>query len=382
MTDQTRETDPRELDAAPTSTPDASARDVASSRSQPVGSIRPAPWGQRSYVTVALVLVALLLFQQHGIRLGVPGALGNVGKLSGLVTFNHWLFLAAVVTTFWMVFGVSGRFAFSTASFVGLGAYGSHYLTRDSELPVVVGVLGATAVGTVLALLFVLLLRRAQHFYFAVATLGLAQVLLLVFAQSEWLTGRSSGEISGARDLVFGEWVVDSRFRSMLVLLGFLGAVLLLGVLLRRSPVERIAIACRDNPVVASSLGYDPRRPGAVLFTVGSGLATMAGGLFIHTRAIGNTDSFGLELGIGIFVALILGGMHSLWGGLIGAGVYVYAPLYLERWEKWTQVLWGAVLVMVMILFPEGLVGLATRARTLAQRLVPTRAGRVGRGAR
>jgi branched-chain amino acid transport system permease protein len=328
---------------------------------------RPAPWSDRSYLAVGLVLVGLALYQQHAGRLGVPGAFGKADRLSGLVTFNEFLLLAAVVTAFWMVFGVAGRFAFSTASFVGLGAYGSHYLTRESLLPVVSGALLATAFGTVLALGFALLVRRAQHFYFAVATLGLAEVLLLVFGRWERLTGRSSGEISGAEDLSFAGWAVDSRFRSMLVLLAFLGLVLVLGALIRRSPVERIAVAARDNPAVAASLGHDPRRPGIVLFTLGSGLATMAGALFVHTRGLANTDSFGIELGIGIFVALILGGLHSLWGGLVGAWFYVYVPLYLERWEEWTGVLWGAVLVAVMMVFPEGLVGLAGRARGLVR---------------
>src|SRR5688572_1086749 len=164
----------------------------------PPAPARPAPWSDRSYLAVGLVLVGLALYQQHGDRLPVPGAFGKAGKLSGLVTFNQFLLLAAVVTAFWMVFGVAGRFAFSTASFVGLGAYGSHYMTRESLLPVVAGALLATAFGVGLALAFALLLRRAQHFYFAVATLGLAQVLLLVFGRWERLTGRSSGEISGA----------------------------------------------------------------------------------------------------------------------------------------------------------------------------------------
>lgn len=336
--------------------------------STPPGSERPAVWGERSYLVVGLVLVALALYVTNGDRLPVPGAFGEVGKPSGLVTYNEWLFLAAVVTSFWFVFGVAGRFAFSTASFVGLGAYCSHYLTRGTDAPTLLGVAGAAGIAFVLALAFALLLRRAHHFYFAVATLGLAEVLLLVFRRFERLTGRSSGELLGVRDLSIGGWAVDSRFRSSLVLLGFLGTVLLLAVLIRRSPLERIAVACRDNPVVASSLGYDPNRAGVVLFTAGSVLAAVAGSLFVHTRGLGTPDTFGLELGIGIFVALILGGLRSMWGALVGSWFYVYTPLYLERWERWTQVLWGAVLVVVMIAFPDGLVGVAGRLRGLRRR--------------
>lgn len=327
--------------------------------------LRPAPWGDRSYVAVGAVLVAVGLYLAQGHHLPVPGAFGEVDKLSGLVHFNEWLLLAAVVTSFWFVFGIAGRFAFCTASFVGLGAYVSHYATRGTEAPVLVGLLASTAVALVLALAFALLVRRAHHFYFAVATLGLAEVLLLVFRRWERLTGRSSGELSGVRDLSFAGWAVDSRFRAALVLLVFLGAVLVLAVLVRRSPLERIAVAARDNPTVAATLAHDAERPGIVLFTLGSVLAAVAGSLFVHTRGLGTPETFGLELGIGIFVALILGGLRSMWGGLVGAWFYVYVPLYLERWERWTQVLWGAVLVLVMIAFPDGLVGVAARLRGL-----------------
>ena len=330
--------------------------------------LRPPAYGDRSYVAVGAVLVALGLYLTQGHHLPVPGTFGEVDKPAGLVNFNEWVFLAAVVTTFWMVFGVAGRFAFSTASFVGLGAYVSHYATRGSEAPVLVGVLAAVGVALVLALLFAVLLRKAHHFYFAVATLGLAEVLLLVFRRWDRLTGRSSGELTGVRDLSLFGWAVDSRFRSSLVLIAFLGVVLVLAVLIRRSPVERIAVAARDNQVVVATLGHDADQLGIVLFTVGSTLAAVAGALFVHTRGLGTPDTFGLELGIGIFVALILGGLRSMWGALVGSWFYVYVPLYLERWERWTQVLWGAALVVVVLTFPEGLVGLAAKVRGLAGR--------------
>lgn len=331
-------------------------------------AVRPPAWADRSYVAVAMVLVALALFLTQGHRLPVPGAFGEVDKPAGLVNHNEWLFLAAVVTTFWFVFGVAGRFAFSTASFVGLGAYVSHYATRGTDAPVVVGLAAAAGVAFVIAFAFAVLLRRAHHFYFAVATLGLAEVLLLVFRRWERLSGRSSGEITGVRDLSLMGWAVDSRFRSSLVLLAFLGLVLVLAALIRRSPVERLAVAARDKPAVAEAYGHDVERIGIVLFTVGSVLAAVAGSLFVHTRGLGTPDTFGLELGIGIFVALILGGLRSMWGGLVGSWFYVYVPLYLERWERWTQILWGAALVLVMITFPDGLVGVGARLRSLVRR--------------
>ena len=327
--------------------------------------IRPPAWSGRPHLAIGLVVAGIALFFRYGHVLGVPGVFGEVDKRSGQAIFNEWILLASVVTAFYFVFGIAGRFAFSTASFMGLGAYLSHYATRGSDVNAFAGVAVAAAVGAVVALLFALLLRRAQHFYFAVATLGLAEVILLVLRRYDRFTGRSSGEISGVRELSLFGWTIDDRTRDFWLLLAFLAVVLVVAALIRRSPVERVAVAARDNPRVAETVGIDSTRPGIVLFTLGSALAAVAGALFVHTRGISTPDTFGIELGIGIFVALILGGLHSMWGGLIGAWFYVYVPLYLERWEEWTQVIWGAVLVGVMIGFPDGLAGLFGRLASL-----------------
>jgi branched-chain amino acid transport system permease protein len=326
---------------------------------------RPPAWHQRQYLTIALVLVAVALYFNYGEHLPVPGAFGDVGKLSGQAVFNQWIWTAAIVTSFYFVFGVAGRFAFSTAAFVGLGAYVSHAVTRESDLSWAVGFLVAVVVASLLAFAFAALLRNAQHFYFAVATLGLSEVLIIVFRQWTPLTGRSSGEIVSAQRMSIFGWEVLARDRQFWVLLALLALVLFLGALMARSPVVRNAIAARDNARVVDTLGADSRWPGVVLFTLGSALAAAAGSIFVHTRGIGTPETFGIELGIGVFVALILGGLHSLWGGLIGAWFYIYVPLYLRRWESWTQVIWGGTLVFVMIVFPDGLVGLFTRLKSL-----------------
>jgi branched-chain amino acid transport system permease protein len=359
----------------PPSTPRASelaAPPVAAPARPTTAAARPPAWSERQYLTIALVLLAVAAYFQFGKGLPVPGTFGEVDKLSGQVVFNEWIHLAAIVTGFYLVFGLAGRFAFSTASFVGLGAYVSHYVTRTSGLSWFVGLAAGMAVAAAVGFGFAVLLRRAQHFYFAVATLGLAEIILLVLRRWERLTGRSSGEISGTRDMTIFGIEIDTRFRHFWILLALLGSVLLLTALILRSPLAREAIAARDKPVVATTLGVNVAWIGIVIFTLGCVISAAAGSVFVHTRGIGTPDTFGLELGIGVFVALILGGLRSMWGPLIGSWFYVYAPLYLERWEEWTQVIWGGVLVVVMIAFPDGLVGLWSRAVRLVRRRAKT----------
>lgn len=328
-------------------------------------ALRPPVYGERTFLTIALVILAMGLYFRYGHHLPVPGVFGEVDRRSAQVVYNEWTFLAAIVTGFYFVFGIAGRFAFSTAAFVGLGAYVSHYVTRTSDLNWAVGLLAACTIALVVGFVFSLALRRSEHFYFAVATLGLGEVLLLIFRRSERLTGRSSAEISGVADLEILGWVADTRERHFYVMLAFLALVLIIGALIARSPTQREAIAARDNRIVADVTGLDSGRVGVAMFTLGCVVSAAGGSLFVHTRQLGTPETFGLELSIGIFVALILGGLHSLWGGLIGAWFYVYVPEYLEALEEWTQVIWGAALIVVMVLFPDGLVGLAHRTRAL-----------------
>lgn len=347
--------------AADPQTPDLGGKDV-----------RPASYDARQFLTIAIVLGLLAAYFNWGEHLPVPGAFGSVDKRSGQVTFNSWMYLATITTGFYLVFGIAGRFAFSTASFVALGAYVSHYSTSSGN-NWFVGFVAATLLAAVLGLAFATLVRNAHHFYFAVATLGLAEILLLVFTRWQRLVGRPGGEIQNVQDVsVFG-YEFDSRYRHFYLWLALLAIVLVVTALIERSPLRRQAIAARDNPTVSETVGVDTHWPGIVLFTLGCVIAAAAGSVFVHTRGLGTPDSWGLNLGIGIFVILILGGLHSMFGALIGAWFYIYMPDYLERWEEWTQVIWGLVLVGVMVLVPDGLVGLWRHLRRGGERLAERR---------
>lgn len=333
--------------------------------SERVGSDAPAKasppvYDRRQFLVIVVVLAAITAYFNWGHYLPVPGAFGEVDKRSAQVTFNEWMWLSVVVTGFYLVFGVAGRFAFSTASFVGLGAYASHYATSSGN-NWLVGLAVALVAAAVLGFVFAFLVRNAHHFYFAVATLGLAELLLLVFRRWDVLTGRPGGEIRGVQDAAVFGFDFDSRYRHFYLWLVLLAAVLVVTALIERSPLRRHAIASRDKSTVSETLGIDVHWPGIVLFTLGCVIASAAGSVFVHTRGLGTTETFGLELGIGIFVALILGGLNSMFGAIIGAWFYIYVPTYIERWEEWTQVIWGLGLITVMVLFPDGLVGLWRR---------------------
>ena len=94
--------------------------------------------------------------------------------------------------------------------------------------------------------------------------------------------------------------------------------------------MQREVIAGRDQPLVAATLGVPVLRHRIMMFVLGSAIAAAAGAIFVHARASPTPDSFGITLGLGIFVMLILGGLDSRWGPVVGAAFYVFVPQWLQ----------------------------------------------------
>ncbi len=343
------------------------------------GGERPRPPAMRGqpYLWLALFLLGVALFRQFGVS-----GFGDTDLV------NTWLFYCVIVVGFYLVFGVSGQFAFSQAVFAAVGAYTSAWATRIALFGVDsfwMGVVVAIAITAVLAAVFAFLMRRASHFYFAIATLGLSEIVLEVLRKWTEFSGASGDTTSGIRPIsVFG-YPLDNPYRIFWVWFGALALVMLVTLLLARSPVQREAIAMRDQDVVAATLGVAILRSRITMFVLGSAIAGLGGAIFAHSKGFATPDSFAIDLGLGIFVMLIVGGLNSRWGPIVGAAFYVFVPQWLQggvlgipgvdvtvnvfgqehRLGDFRDIFFGSLLVIVMIAFPEGLVGIGRRVRSL-----------------
>lgn len=328
--------------------------------------VRPPAYRGHPYLGVAVFVAGIAAYQ----KLFVEG-------MSGQNAVNLWLYYALATVGFYFVFAVAGEFAFSQAAFVGVGAYTSAWVSR-SHNPWL-GVVAAIVAGGVIAGAFAFLLRRAGHFYFAIATLALGEIALLVFRKWDAFTGGEGGELVGVKPLsVFGH-AVDTYDKVFWLLLAALALALVLGIMLHRSPVGREAIAHRDNAPVAATLGLPVLRLKVTMFALGSAAAAFAGALFVHWNGFATPDSFSVELALAVFLMLILGGMGSIWGPLVGAWFYAFMPDKLQSLDvkvlghklgDYREILFGTILVVVMIVFPEGLVGLFQRGAKLVRKRI------------
>ena len=152
----------------------------------------------------------------------------------------------------------------------------------------------------------------------------------------------------------------------------------------------------RDQPTVAATSGIPTLRVRIAMFVLGSSVGAFAGSLFVHGRGYATPDVFSVELGLGVFVMLIVGGINSLWGPFLGAAFYVWVPYILEKGltifgirvipddlsvfghdlGDYNQIIYGATLILVMIFAPEGLIGLFHGVKARFQRRAHERRSR------
>jgi branched-chain amino acid transport system permease protein len=306
-------------------------------------------------------LVAVLV-ASAAIALGASLIQGPVGL--GLLA--NWLTLSMVGVGFYLVFGLGGQFAFSQAAFYGLGAYTSAWVTRQHVAadgvslvggrPFLVGLLAAIVISAVVALAFSVLVQRADHFYFAIATLALSYIGTVFFQQSRGFS--NGGDVSRVVPASIGGFRFDTPHRHVALLVGGLAIFLVAVALIERSPLRRESIALRDNALATSTTGVPVKRLRFALFVLGSTMAAAAGSLYAHTNGSLSLDTFGLTLGINIFLVVLFGGIGTMWGALLGAAFVVWVPSKLEIVGQHEDLVYGLTLIVVMVLFPRGLAGI------------------------
>ncbi len=171
-------------------------------------------------------------------------------------------------------------------------------------------------------------------------------------------TGGEGGEVYGIKPLVlFGVDFTGDKKAFWLMLVVACG-VLTLGAMLERSPVIRESKATRDQRTVADTLGIPHLRSRVTMFMLGSAVAGFVGAVYSHWKMGLSPNTFGLELGLGVFLMVILGGLTSKWGAVLGAAFYVWVPELISFVEEFKLMVYGGILLIVIIRLPEGLIGI------------------------
>jgi branched-chain amino acid transport system permease protein len=287
----------------------------------------------------------------------VMGLLGLALPLAVYPVFlMNVLCMALFASAFNLLLGYTGLLSFGHAAFLGSAGYVTGHVLKAWGWPPEAGLLAGTLVATLLGLAIGGLAIRRSGIYFAMITLGFAQMLYFLAVQLPF-TGGEDGLQGIPRGALFGLIPLDRPLTLYYVVY----AVFLLGffVIYRtiHSPFGHVLRSIRENEPRALSLGYDVDRYKLVAFVISAGLSGLAGStkaLVLQFATL--TDSHWHKSGEVVLMTL-LGGMGTVMGPSVGALVVVTMDNYLSGVGDWVTVIIGSVFVVGVLAFRRGFVG-------------------------
>ncbi len=254
-----------------------------------------------------------------------------------------------------LLLGYAGQISLGHAAFFGLGAYTSGILTATYGINPWLALPAGLLVAGAAAFLVGVPALKLRGYYLAMATLGFGIIVYIFFNQTQELTGGPSG-LSGIPSLSLAGFPLDSPDRLFLLIWPVLGVILLLSANLVDSRLGRALRALHDGEPAAQSLGVDTARVKLLVFVWSALYASLAGSLYAHTLNFIAPTSFGFMFSIKLVTMVVVGGMASIWGSLLGAAVLTILPEFLVVFHDYEIIIFGGILMVVMIFLPRGLV--------------------------
>jgi branched-chain amino acid transport system permease protein len=254
-----------------------------------------------------------------------------------------------------LLLGYAGQISLGHAAFFGLGAYTSGILTATCGVNPWLALPAGLVVAGAAAFLVGVPALKLRGYYLAMATLGFGIIVYIIFNQTQELTGGPSG-LSGIPSLSLAGFPLDSPDRLFLLIWALLGVILLLSANLVDSRLGRALRALHDSEAAAQSLGVNTARAKMIIFVWSALYAALAGSLYAHTLNFIAPTSFGFMFSIKLVTMVVVGGMASIWGSLLGATVLTVLPELLVVFHDYEIIIFGGILMVVMIFLPRGLV--------------------------
>jgi branched-chain amino acid transport system permease protein len=260
-----------------------------------------------------------------------------------------------------LLLGFTGLLSFGHAMFWGGAAYAAGIAAVRWSLPVPLAVLAGVAVAVLLALPIGYLAVRRTGIYFAMVTLAFAQMVYYLVNQWRGLTGGENG-LQGIPRPLFGLDTANPRV-FYYVALAFALAGLWFAYRIVHSPFGHVLVAIRDNEARARALGYATRRYKLLAFVLSAGLAGLAGSLFALSHGFAALEVVHWTTSGQAVMMTILGGIGTLFGGMLGAGLVLLLRDWLSTWTDAWGVVTGAIFIVVILSFRQGILGSLLRLR-------------------
>jgi len=255
-----------------------------------------------------------------------------------------------------LLMGYAGQISIGHAAFFGLGAYTSAVLTAKLGFHPWGAFFMGILLSSCVALIIGIPSLKLKGHYLAMATLGFGEITYIVFNELTDITGGPSG-IGGIPKISLAGYTMNTDIKYYFFVWAFLLLILTLSLNLIHSRIGRALRSIHDSEVAANAMGVNTSKLKIQVFMISAVFGSVAGSLYTHYVTFVSPSSFGLFFSILLVMMVVIGGMHSVWGALIGATLLTILPEFLRALKDFEIFVYGAVLLLIMIFLPRGLIG-------------------------
>ncbi|WP_246704060.1 branched-chain amino acid ABC transporter permease [Rhizobium sp. P38BS-XIX] len=266
------------------------------------------------------------------------------------------LCFALFASAFNLMLGFGGLLSFGHAAFFGSASYVSAYLAKEWGLDPALSVLAGTAIATILGAAIGSIAIRREGIYFAMITLALAQLVFFAALQLKF-TGGEDGIQSVPRGMLFGFIDLSDNGQMYAFVAVVCFAALLFVQRIAASPFGQVLQAIRDNETRATSLGYRVDRYKLLIFILSATLSGLAGAMKSLVFQLASLTDVHWSTSGEVILMVILGGIGTSSGPVVGAALIVWMQEYLASFGAWVMVLQGMIFVACVLAFRRGIIG-------------------------
>jgi len=245
-----------------------------------------------------------------------------------------------------LITGFTGQFSLGHAGFMSIGAYVCALTTMhlNSTVGFLLGILAGGTLAALVGILIGIPTLRLKGDYLAIATLGMAEIIRVIFLNME-ITNGAAG-LQGIPRYTSWVWLCFFTVAAILLINNFI-----------KSSHGRACISIREDEIAAESMGINTTKYKVMAFAIGAFFAGVAGALYASYFYFLKPDIFSFLKSIDILVIVVLGGMGSLTGSVIAAVVLAVLTTFLQSFTEVRMILYAALLVVIMVFRPKGIMG-------------------------
>jgi branched-chain amino acid transport system permease protein len=271
-----------------------------------------------------------------------------------LSVMTEVMIFALFAASLHFLMGIGGMTSFGHAAYFGLGAYGAALATTHLSWPMEAAAFAGPVLAGVGAFVFGWFCVRLTGVYLAMLTLAFAQITWSIAFQWYDVTGGDNG--------ILGVWPsawASSAEAFYYVTLGVAGT----GIIMMRqfvfAPFGMGLRACRDSPLRAEAIGINRVGHQLLAFVLAGVFAGVGGALYTFLKGSVFPDVLAIPLSVDGLVMVLLGGVQTLTGPIVGAAVYETLQVFLSAWTDYWRLVIGVVVIALVVAFPRGIVGYA-----------------------